>query len=809
MAEDGSPIQPQLTPVGEKSLSAKCKANMLTYCPTMDLIALVTEDEELHVFRLNGQKAFGISLKGDPYLDEDDQSGEIRALRWKNNGRLLAILCGNNSIRLISAYTGKTVHIFPSNHLHRDSKLVTATCLGWEVNFTDSKVAQRQLHDAAGQLTVEDLLSPDMQPSKAAALLKADLPRELALLDIESSLPRLSTLPSTGSDDDVFSSRATIDAIFHSSSKQTSDAVDVLVAGFDDGNVHIRIFDCFQIGTFQISGIPGPGPKQCTILRHASHPLSSTHAVVASRGDSLHLITLDLRFITRSGRYLSLLAHKTTQLQNLLRYICQVQRQIELEWKNAQELPARYMRSVNQDLEEKCHCDFVTAAYHLVVTGDCFEPLREFLVDIVGERGHKRWEKAVSTGYESVRRLTHECLLPALERCQVLLSRLIGLSKFQKLSEVLGLETSDLNAVVETLDCLHLLAHYIIINTNEELTQFHSFSRWLRHQIDVLSAEPMSQTLEELMEKTDLVEYPLTLKYIRGALTKSSLRNFIQQLPIMGLGPAFARPTSPSDDKWAPTGGQNRSFYDMFLKLLDQQSQASDDADPVELPKINNLTKRLGLQFEKVFGQIAQTQGRGLLHRSPLTLHPTCDKTVVDITMRYEDIQKESRCVIYIAIGLVTSKHILYIYRVVLDSANGVSSIRQTFIGAINLHKGEIRQVQFVDDHKIMVLWSNNEGSSYLLHLPFQPPSSPIDYQTHSLSDKEPVTMTTDVDVSSRDPRITNLIKHQFAPKTRPVRFDVNGRQGRRAICVLYGEGLRYEVLDLDAEMGEDEEGDE
>jgi hypothetical protein len=95
---------------------------------------------------------------------------------------------------------------------------------------------------------------------------------------------------------------------------------------------------------------------------------------------------MDLRFITKSGRYLSLLASKTTQLQNLLRYIGQVQRQIELEWKNAQELPARFLRSVNEELQEKCQCDFITAIYHLVVTGHCFEPMKEFLADIVGER---------------------------------------------------------------------------------------------------------------------------------------------------------------------------------------------------------------------------------------------------------------------------------------------------------------------------------------------------------------------------------------------------------------------------------------
>ncbi|KAL4934471.1 putative anaphase-promoting complex component Cut20/Apc4 [Aspergillus undulatus] len=812
MAEES---QPQLTPVGEKSLSAKCKADMITYCPTMDLIALVTEDEELRVFRLNGQRVFGGNFKGDPYLDEDDGGGEIRGVRWKDNGHLLAVACADSSIRIISAYSGKTAY-----HYSAGPEGTKVTCLGWGVNFTDSNVAQRQITEAAGQLSVEDLLSLDATPSKAAALLKADLPRDLALLDVESSLPRLSTLPSTGGDDDVFSSRQSIDAIFHSSTKNTSDAVDVLLVGFEEGTVHLRIFDCFEIGSARFA-YDGP----CTILQHTSHPLSSTHALVSSTEDSLRLLTLDLRFITRSGRYLSLLAHKTTQLQNLLRYICQVQRQIELEWKNAQELPARYMRSVNQDLEEKCHCDFVTAAYHLVVTGDCFEPLREFLVDIVGDRGHKRWEKAVLGGYEIVRRLTHECLLPALERCEVLLSRLIGLSKFQKLSEVLGLETSDLNAIVETLDCLHLLAHHIIINSNEELTQFHSFSRWLRHQIEMLSAEPMSQTLEELMEKTDLVDYPLTLKYIRGALAKSALQSFIQQLPMLG----FARPSAPSEDKWAPTKDDSRSFYDMFKKLLEQQSQITGNAEPVELPKINNLTKRLGLQFEKVFSQIAVTQRRGILHRSPLVLHGDCDKAVLDSTMRYEAIpgsENPNLCVIYVAARLATSKHLLHIYRVVLDSENGVSSTREAQLGAINLQEGTIRQVQFIEENKIMVLWSNNSGTPYLLQFPFQPvrqvglglddeesPEFSVKYQyIANHEDPEPVGRTTDVVIppSESDPAFAELdpVKHRFSPKARPVRIDVNGRQGRRAVCVLYAGGLRYEVLDLDAEMGDEDENE-
>lgn len=85
---------PQLTPVGEKSLPAKCKFGSLAYCPSMDLIALATEDDELRVFRLNGQRVFGGSFGGDPYLGEDEEDGEIRALVWKGNGEFELCLFG-------------------------------------------------------------------------------------------------------------------------------------------------------------------------------------------------------------------------------------------------------------------------------------------------------------------------------------------------------------------------------------------------------------------------------------------------------------------------------------------------------------------------------------------------------------------------------------------------------------------------------------------------------------------------------------------------------------------------------------------
>lgn len=229
------------------------------------------------------------------------------------------------------------------------------------------------------------------------------------------------------------------------------------------------------------------------------------------------------------------------------------------------------------------------------------------------------------------------------------------MSKFHKLSDVLGLDTTKLNAIVETLDCIHLLAHRILTHANEELGQFAAFSRWLCCEIHVLNSEPLSQTLEELQEKRDLFDVPPTVKYIKGALTKSALRNFIRQLPMIGA----VQPPPPPTDKWLP-GEHDCSFFDTFKSLLQQQRQSRDkggDGTYVETPKLNDLTRRLGIQFEKVFGDIALTQRRGILHRSPLTLHSDCDQGVIDLTFCYEVSLKLSASILSKMLTRTTGCH--------------------------------------------------------------------------------------------------------------------------------------------------------
>lgn len=189
--------------------------------------------------------------------------------------------------------------------------------------------------------------------------------------------------------DDIFSSRTSLDTLFQPLTPEFTDSADVLVVGFEDGTIHLSIYDFFEVGSFSVSQTLR-GFLSCKPLLHASHPYSTTHSLLVScETDShrdLQFLPLDLRLISTAGRYLSLLASKSTQLLNVLRYVRQVQRQMYSDFKASQDLPSRFMASIEETLEGSSDCNWTQAAYHLVVTGNCHSEVKEWLVDQLGER---------------------------------------------------------------------------------------------------------------------------------------------------------------------------------------------------------------------------------------------------------------------------------------------------------------------------------------------------------------------------------------------------------------------------------------
>lgn len=194
--------------LSEKAVQPKINPLHVAYCPTMDLIALATIDEKVHVFRFNGQKVFGVTSK--------ECLAKINQIRWKPNGEsdilfnngpclhvaglrlnsnlglLLAVAFNNNFVYLTNAHTGKLMHQIDFT-AHVNSQIC---CLGWGINSGDVYTLRTTFEKVGGGLSSDNLF--DQRNKAARSHLPSDLPGDLAFLDIEQVLPRLSPLSSGG-----------------------------------------------------------------------------------------------------------------------------------------------------------------------------------------------------------------------------------------------------------------------------------------------------------------------------------------------------------------------------------------------------------------------------------------------------------------------------------------------------------------------------------------------------------------------------------------------------------------------------------
>lgn len=133
MADTDPYTGPKLLQQAEKILLHPIYPHLISYCPSMDLIALVTDEENLDVYRINGQRAFGLKRR---------EEEKIEALAWQGNGEALAVAWSGGCLDVVSCETGKVVHrdvrlASKRDALAEEEDAARVTCVGWGLNFID------------------------------------------------------------------------------------------------------------------------------------------------------------------------------------------------------------------------------------------------------------------------------------------------------------------------------------------------------------------------------------------------------------------------------------------------------------------------------------------------------------------------------------------------------------------------------------------------------------------------------------------------------------------------------------------------
>ncbi|XDG01460.1 hypothetical protein ABKA04_001075 [Annulohypoxylon sp. FPYF3050] len=764
----------ELTLLSESRLDPRPHNGLLTYNPSIELFAGAAGPKTLQIWRSNSQVVTKSSQRGE--------RDSVEALCWKADGQFLAAGWSDGVVRLMGLETNKAVHQMPICEAGKSR----ITCIGWGRNNSGKRPESAS---TASSLPLEDVLSTGLFPSGKKPIV--DLPRELTFLEVETALPKLSPLPASGGSGDdsfVFTTRASLEFLFQPFSPHDSDKVDVMIVGTDDGQIHVSIYDSFIIGTFKYS-LPQPSERDVSLqlCQHASHPNLSTHILVFrsskdNNASTIYLIPMDLTFIHSSPENLSLLASKTTTLQKLLRYVKQVQMHMIHEWQSTRELPTRFLNSINETLRESEKYGEMTigqALYHSVVTGHTFPEVKEWLIDQLAERGHKRWDKAVVSGLQALRSLVHENFLPALERIGIILSRLLGIARFHESKAETGFTSAQITRVMDIVSCLMLVGNKILLIVMEELELFQSFSIWLRHEIDRLAS---SSGTDDLTEKEATMEHGKILAYIQQYMSASPLRHHLSNVPA----------ENSEEGRRQAEGGSS------LLELLSKQLKKHDTGQPDEsvFSQVEFLCGYLGDKTDAIFEGIAEAEKRSVRFGQPAALKLENKISMIDVTMSVTSISGAPQAATYTALTTEKKEHTVYIFRTTMSVLNGISGPVTTFVSCVELGDGRVLNLKFLCNNSLLVLWAPEGQPPRIIRIPHK--SDELGYQPYNSGDNITPHVLTNDQVTSVFTDMTIPCEPSFAPALMEVKeaCSERGHMPPR-VCLLGNDLQTYKVFAL------------
>ncbi|KAF2442899.1 hypothetical protein P171DRAFT_522584 [Karstenula rhodostoma CBS 690.94] len=824
MAAMNASPEPKLLQQAEKILLHPIHPQLISYCPTMDLIALVTDEENLDVYRVNGQRAFGLKRKSEDVV--------VEALKWQWNGAGLAVAWSDGCVDVLGVETGKVVHGNVKLPSLRDGDKSTVRCIGWGPNFIDVKRVKRRTGESqSGRGSTKknalDLSNPttedwdafkddtnledflQRQPDFASLDIAPDLPDQLAMMDTESLLPKLPVIPLPPAnpmmrfvrqpvDSGAFSSQAEVDGLLHSQHLRDHNSVDMFLRFTEEGSVHPSIYDSMEAVYVRL---PRAWNLQSKVVMHASHPYACTHSLLmeirspTNTQKKIAWVPLTLGFIPSAGIYLHLIAAKTAQLQNLVSYLSHTLNRIHTYFKQAQDLPGKFMMNISETLEEQKEGNLVQNLYHLACTGHCPPPIHEWLVDELAEQGHKRWDNAVTSGLATVLQLLHENFLPALDRCSIIISRLKGLAEFHDRDWIFSGPMTEFTALLDVLKTMRLLANTTLLYAADEKRYFTSFSKWLKYSVDLETTEPGSQSRAEMESQPAGVDIGIVLEYIQYGMSNSDVQPYLTS--------AKEIPGEATD-------------YEDTLKAI-------------ELLRGGGIYKAEALCLEKVllqFGdgvrnllkQVSQWQETNTSMDSGIVLGEGDVGAPLDMRMVPE--HNADTISTYVALPTATTPGpSITIHRHTHDPriASLPSSLRASSITSLQTESHDILDAKFADDVTLLLLLQSTDAAKAcsIISFPYTPAGNEalatkadqvVAYSTITSNTVQPTLLPGGHALPSSAHHTIELTaemlskhtRHVFEGRFTPLRLVVNGRKGRRVVVVLGSDKKHYRVLDLD-----------
>ncbi|EME48097.1 hypothetical protein DOTSEDRAFT_42370 [Dothistroma septosporum NZE10] len=807
---------PALPHIASKRLPATIKFPFAAYSNAHDLLAVVTSTWDISVFRIaSGQLAFTVRQRS--------KTIEVTALAWKPDSSCLGVGWSDGTYGVYDGESGKQIAM---GSLRGDGEeelwkldlalkveekkpevggeLGKVACFGWMghdlmglngVRRPKGWVANASTEDWFDGVDDDENGGGMLDPvAKGGSLNLSDLPRAITTLDATKVLPRLSTIASHSTMQakqvaaaNKFSTQQATDNMFsQGEGEYAHEAVQSLVVCQDSGESTVLLDETVRIGTCTVQARP---------ILHAAHAESPSHAILSEHENRSHSISLiDLPLPTLGGPVLHVITSNTKRIQTLLEYIVQIARCIDHDWKTNIVVQNRFVGSLEGLLENEDEPDAIANLYHLAMTGAYNPQLLEWITDVIRDQNQKRWDQAMSALYTNIQAHIFANMLPALDRITIAITTLRGLATLHEGSSKFDCEPELFSKILAPIDSLRLVAQHMQLAIQSEYRQFKAFLRWLKMQVEISVAEPLSASaLEAEDREVPNLDFSLILPYIQNVLRGSKLKIHIEQRPgVQGEASQeefFASPIIRDVDyEKAKVALKKLEDVDSGEELVWKVVE-----DPAALLNIPALVCALSGHIRVALKKITEWQSRMLPKPIAIPLQLESGATVSDMKLQppshgREEAEGSTTTLLLIhdntntiEVLSVTSESYAFSKR---HSTQQFQNLPTSFVFPISL--GEILDCKFIPTilgtrSLFVALIRADDGQvSILLHCS---------------------------NVTGEDPAqaLEGQILHVF-PSTaqfRPMRMLVGGRRKRLVVVVFENKGREWRVLDLEAALRE------
>ncbi|KAK6353023.1 hypothetical protein TWF696_005014 [Orbilia brochopaga] len=828
--------------LSERKLVSPAQRQLAAWCPTKDLIAYGLADQTVALYRMNGQKVWQ-TPKYTTGARNAKKEHSVTQLCWRPDGKLLAVSYDNFITRIIDVQTGRFGHQVEMEDVTEGR----ITAIGWVDNRDPATEDAEQLEPR----TRTDFINI------GATLTDENLGYLFGLFnfDVSNVLPKLSVLPGVANADITFSSKQSLDSLINVPSIRKEDTMDVLLMGTSKGSFAMNVFDSFVVGSMDLSSLIGENDRYAYKITHhqatrslKTHLLLTTSKLRRKYRASKHkrdgptvLHALDLLFLSNYGPYLGRVTYTITKVQHLLRYVNETILAMAAEWKSMEAVEGAYMRAQKEIIEASEDSAAGLEFFELLTTGCASEKMKEWLVDSLGEKGHKKWEKVYINGYENLRRLTHEHLLPACDRLIVLLSKLRGLARWTDKDSSLGLDPVDYSKLLDLVSGLMAVCHEFMGKVNYELDLFTAFIMWLKiayEEFNSLSegnepAEPRDELLVDTLKVAEFIGKHLQNSILVAYFDKAEWtwkegENVFDLLtrPDVEGGATAAAAAGTSNGSEAVSslisgsgsGIKKRESSGSFTGAPPNITLTEEP--PKSLPGFHQIFARMNEVAKSIFAKPANAMKQQVHVGESIVIH---DEPYRILDLRLCDESGAGTAVWYIAMAeselddsgkpMEDSTGTVIMIRIVIVKNGTLSTVSEVSCARINLPRNKVvSALRFTDNETLLVLLYDEDYTEMMNfrcttpHIAYTPvprswwelPSSP----TVGLPDDTGVFRFAMTLEGGPMEGVRKQLTFNHNDIT-PVALTVNVNKGRRLGSVLDRERVRWIIFDLGLISGE------